>query len=241
MSGQTTERPRRVAGIRPEVATPELTPRTPFALSWSGGKDSALTLWALRHQGIEPAALVTTVTEDYERISMHGVRRELLARQSAALGIPLVEVMIPPDCANDVYESRMAQAFGTAPLASVAAVAFGDLFLEDVRAYREQRLTAAGKRGLFPSGGAIPVSLRESSSAPASRRPLSASTRARSTPRSPDVRMTNSCWPSCLRPSTPAARTASSTPSSTPARSLQSRSPARPARSSSARASSSAT
>jgi uncharacterized protein (TIGR00290 family) len=102
---------------------------------------------------MEPAALVTTVTEDYERISMHGVRRELLARQSAALGIPLVEVMIPPDCANDVYESRMTQAFGRAPLASVAAVAFGDLFLEDVRAYREQRLTAAGKRGLFPLWG----------------------------------------------------------------------------------------
>jgi uncharacterized protein (TIGR00290 family) len=133
--------------------TPELTPRTQFALSWSGGKDSALTLWALRRQGMEPAALITTVTEEYERISMHGVRRELLARQAAALGIPLVEVMIPPGCANDVYEARMVRAFGKAPLASVAAVAFGDLFLEDVRAYREQRLTAAGKRGLFPLWG----------------------------------------------------------------------------------------
>ena len=62
------------------------------ALSWSGGKDSALTLWTLREQGVEPAALITTVTDQYDRISMHGVRRELLARQAAAAGIPLVEV-----------------------------------------------------------------------------------------------------------------------------------------------------
>jgi diphthamide synthase (EF-2-diphthine--ammonia ligase) len=64
------------------------------ALSWSGGKDSALTLWTLRSEGVEPEALITTVTEEYERISMHGVRRELLARQAAAAGIPLVEVRI---------------------------------------------------------------------------------------------------------------------------------------------------
>jgi uncharacterized protein (TIGR00290 family) len=153
MSGRTTERPRRSRPLGPRAAPPELTPRTPFALSWSGGKDSALTLWTLRRQGMEPQALITTVTEDYERISMHGVRRELLARQAGALGIPLVEVVIPPGCVNDVYEARMARAFGRAPLASVAAVAFGDLFLEDVRAYREQRLAAGGKRGLFPLWG----------------------------------------------------------------------------------------
>jgi uncharacterized protein (TIGR00290 family) len=129
MSGRTTERPRRSRPLGPRAAPPELTPRTPFALSWSGGKDSALTLWTLRRQGMEPQALITTVTEDYERISMHGVRRELLARQAGALGIPLVEVVIPPGCVNDVYEARMARAFGRAPLASVAAVAFGDLFL----------------------------------------------------------------------------------------------------------------
>jgi uncharacterized protein (TIGR00290 family) len=102
---------------------------------------------------MEPEALITTVTESYERISMHGVRRELLASQSSALGIPLVEVRIPPACVNDVYEARMAQAFASPPLSSVEAVAFGDLFLEDVRAYRETRLTAAGKRGLFPLWG----------------------------------------------------------------------------------------
>jgi uncharacterized protein (TIGR00290 family) len=123
------------------------------ALSWSGGKDSALTLWALRGEGVEPEALITTVTDEYDRISMHGVRRELLASQSGALGIPLVEVRIPPACVNEVYEARMAEAFASPPLSDVQAVAFGDLFLEDVRAYRETRLTAAGKRGLFPLWG----------------------------------------------------------------------------------------
>ncbi len=150
MSGQTTERRRGTRPSGPRAALAESTSRTPFALSWSGGKDSALTLWALRRQGREPEALITTVTEGYERISMHGVRRELLARQAGALGIPLVEVVIPPGCVNEVYEARMAEAFGSAPLSGVAAVAFGDLFLEEVRAYREARLAAAGKRGLFP-------------------------------------------------------------------------------------------
>jgi uncharacterized protein (TIGR00290 family) len=123
------------------------------ALSWSGGKDSALTLLTLRRQGRQPEVLITTVTDTYERISMHGVRRELLARQADALRIPLVEVVIPPACVNEVYEARMAAAFASAPLAGVDAVAFGDLFLEDVRAYREARLAAGGKRGLFPLWG----------------------------------------------------------------------------------------
>ena len=95
-------------------------------------------------------ALITTVTEGYDRISMHGVRRELLAQQSEALDIPLVEVVIPPGCVNEVYEARMAEAFACAPLSRVNEVAFGDLFLDDVRAYREARLAAAGKQGLFP-------------------------------------------------------------------------------------------
>jgi uncharacterized protein (TIGR00290 family) len=125
----------------------------PHALSWSGGKDSALSLWKMREQGIEPQALITTVTEGYDRISMHGVRRELLAAQSDALGVPLVEVVIPPACVNEVYEARMADAFAAPPLAEVDAVAFGDLFLEDIRAYREERLAASGRRGLFPLWG----------------------------------------------------------------------------------------
>jgi uncharacterized protein (TIGR00290 family) len=132
---------------------PEPPLHASLALSWSGGKDSALTLWALRGQAMEPDALITTITDGYERISMHGVRRELLARQADALGIPLVEVIIPPDCVNEVYEARLAQAFACEPLAGVEAVAFGDLFLEDVRAYREDRLASAEKRGLFPLWG----------------------------------------------------------------------------------------
>ena len=124
-----------------------------FALSWSGGKDSALALWALRREQLEPEALITTITDAYDRVSMHGVRRELLARQAEALGLPLVEVVIPPACGIEIYEARMAEAFAAAPLSGIEAVAFGDLFLEDVRAYREERLAAAGKRGLFPLWG----------------------------------------------------------------------------------------
>jgi uncharacterized protein (TIGR00290 family) len=150
MSGQTIESPRRSRSEARPHASPRLRP---FALSWSGGKDSALTLWTLRRQAMEPQALITTVTEGYDRISMHGVRRELLARQAGALGIPLVEVVIPPGCVNEVYEARMARAFASPPLTAVEAVAFGDLFLEDVRAYREARLAAAGRRGLFPLWG----------------------------------------------------------------------------------------
>jgi uncharacterized protein (TIGR00290 family) len=124
-----------------------------LALSWSGGKDSALTLWSLRRRRVEPEALITTVTETYDRVSIHGVRRELLARQAEALGIPLVEVVIPPDCVNEIYDARMSRAFAAEPLSTVAAVAFGDLFLEDVRAYREERLASAGRRGVFPLWG----------------------------------------------------------------------------------------
>jgi uncharacterized protein (TIGR00290 family) len=133
-----------------EKTSAQLEPDEPFALSWSGGKDSALALWTLRGRGREPDALVTTVTDAYRRISMHGVRRELLALQSSALGIPLVEVPIPPACTNAVYEARMAEAFSSPPLSDLDVVAFGDLFLEDVRAYREERLAASGRRAVFP-------------------------------------------------------------------------------------------
>jgi uncharacterized protein (TIGR00290 family) len=120
-----------------------------LALSWSGGKDSALALWALREElGVEPIALLTTITEDYERISMHAVRVELLRAQARATGLELVEIRIPA-----AYEARMAEAMGRPPLDQAGTVAFGDLFLEDVRAYREERLTAAGRTGLFPLWG----------------------------------------------------------------------------------------
>jgi uncharacterized protein (TIGR00290 family) len=130
-------------------AAPNRTPSA-LALAWSGGKDSALALGMLRREGVNVRALLTTVTEEYERVSMHGVRRELLHRQAEALGIPLVEVSIPPACPNDVYEERMALALASPPLEALEAVAFGDLFLEDVRAYREERLAATGKRAVFP-------------------------------------------------------------------------------------------
>lgn len=122
-----------------------------LALSWSGGKDSALALWVLRRElGLEPQAPITTVTEGYERISMHGVRRALLHRQAVALALPVAEVLIPPECTNQVYDTRMSQGLASAPLRGVGTVAFGDLFLQDVRRYREQRLRAAAKTALFP-------------------------------------------------------------------------------------------
>ena len=122
----------------------------PVALAWSGGKDSALALAALQRDGTEVAALVTTFTDDYDRVSMHGVRRALLRDQAAAAGIPLVEVGIPAACGDAVYAARMEEALRSPPLVELEAVAFGDLFLEDVRAYREERLASAGKTALFP-------------------------------------------------------------------------------------------
>lgn len=126
--------------------------------AWSGGKDSVLALHALRGcdvgRGPEAprpvAALLTTVTEGYDRISMHGVRRELLHAQAAATGLPLVEVFIPPQCVNAVYEARMGETMARARAAGIEEVAFGDLFLEDVRGYRERQLAVAGMRALFP-------------------------------------------------------------------------------------------
>jgi uncharacterized protein (TIGR00290 family) len=126
----------------------------PLALSWSGGKDSALALWVLREElGIEPLALLTTITEDYDRISMHGVRRELLRAQARAVEVDLVEIEIPAACINKVYESRMESALQQPPLADAQTIAFADLFLADIRAYREERLTAAGRKALFPIWG----------------------------------------------------------------------------------------
>jgi uncharacterized protein (TIGR00290 family) len=135
-------------------------------LSWSGGKDSALALWTMRAEGIEPAALLTTINEDFERISIHGVRRELLHAQAAAVDLPLVEVRIPTACVNELYEERMAAALTSTaagepdaagraapPLAEVETFAFADLFLADIRAYREERLAAAGRMAIFPLWG----------------------------------------------------------------------------------------
>lgn len=126
---------------------------TEVVLSWSGGKDSALALQALRDRGIDVRALLTTVTETYDRISMHGVRRELLRAQATAAGIDLVEVPIPPQCPNEVYEERMSAAISSPALGEVQTYAFGDLFLEDIRAYRVERLARVGKSCTFPIWG----------------------------------------------------------------------------------------
>lgn len=127
---------------------------TPVVFSWSAGKDSAFGLWTLlRDPAYEVRSLLTTITEGYDRVSMSGVREALLDRQAEALGLPVIKVRIPPACANEVYEQRMASTFAAEAFDGVDHVAFSDLFLEDVRAYREDRLAQVGKRGVFPLWG----------------------------------------------------------------------------------------
>jgi uncharacterized protein (TIGR00290 family) len=124
---------------------------TPLVFSWSGGKDSAMALHVLlRDPQFEVVSLLTTVTEGYERISMHGVRNELLRRQAASIGLPVEEVRIPPQCVNPIYEARMAEAVLRFRDRGVLHFAFGDIFLEDLRAYREQKLMRANMTALFP-------------------------------------------------------------------------------------------
>jgi diphthamide synthase (EF-2-diphthine--ammonia ligase) len=128
--------------------------KKPILLSWSGGKDSALALHALRSSpDFEPAGLLTTINEDYDRISVHGVRRELLERQAASIGLPLHKVLIPKDCPNEIYEDRLAAALREAKAQGIHHVAFGDLFLEDIRAYREKQMAALGLTPVFPVWG----------------------------------------------------------------------------------------
>jgi uncharacterized protein (TIGR00290 family) len=123
-------------------------------LSWSSGKDSAHTLHVLRERGeVEVVGLLTTVNAAVDRVAMHAVRRALLEEQAAAVGLPLHAVAIPSPCPNDVYESAMAQALARARERGVDAVAFGDLFLTDVRRYREQRMAGTGMTPLFPLWG----------------------------------------------------------------------------------------
>jgi len=122
-------------------------------MAWSGGKDSALALAAVLRDGrYDVAALLTTVTERYDRVSMHGVRRTLLRQQAEALGLRLEEVVIPPQCSNDEYEKRMAAALATvrSQFPGLHAAVFGDLFLTDIRAYRERMLARVGMHALFP-------------------------------------------------------------------------------------------
>src|SRR5262249_37656445 len=120
-------------------------------VSWSGGKDSCLTLGEiLRDARFSVEALLTTVTEGFDRISMHGVRRVLLEQQAAALEVPLEVVYIPQAATNDVYQARMEAAFERYRAMGVTTIAFGDLFLADIRKYREQWLAQAGMTPIFP-------------------------------------------------------------------------------------------
>ncbi|MCS6818276.1 MAG: diphthine--ammonia ligase [Blastocatellia bacterium] len=120
-------------------------------VSWSGGKDSAMALWEVQKAGTyEILTLLTTVTEAYDRVSMHGVRRTLLAAQARALGLPLQEVFLSPEASNAEYEARMEEVLLAYQELGVRTVLFGDIFLEEIRQYRERNLARIGMRGLFP-------------------------------------------------------------------------------------------
>jgi len=130
--------------------------RKSVVLSWSGGKDSALALDALsRNPAVKVVGLLTSVTSSYDRISVHGVRRSMLEAQVERLGLPLFEITLEPNCTNDAYELAFREALEgiRRKLPDVAHIAFGDLFLEDVRAYRERLLAGSGFDPLFPIWG----------------------------------------------------------------------------------------
>src|SRR3984893_11743183 len=123
-------------------------------VSWSSGKDSAWMVHVLRRQpGIELAAMLTTVNEVYQRVAMHAVRVDVLQAQADALGLPLWQIQIPSPCPNEVYERAMAGAVERAVGDGFTHVAFGDLFLEDIRRYREAHLAGTGLTPLFPLFG----------------------------------------------------------------------------------------
>ena len=131
-------------------------------LSWSGGKDSALALDALsRDPTVEVAGLLTSVTRTYDRISVHGVRRAMLEAQVERLGLPLFEISLDPNCTNDAYEAAFHAALHEIrwDIPQVAYIAFGDLFLEDVRTYRERLLEGSGFEPIFPIWGLDTASL----------------------------------------------------------------------------------
>ncbi|HVU46404.1 MAG TPA: hypothetical protein VHD85_09780 [Terracidiphilus sp.] len=120
-------------------------------LSWSSGKDSAWTLYVLqRDPEVEVCGLLTTLNTEFDRVAMHGTRRAVLEAQAAAAGLPLWVVPLPWPCTNEIYEQRMAEACQRAIDEQIDAVAFGDLFLTDVRAYRERQLAPTGLEPIFP-------------------------------------------------------------------------------------------
>lgn len=128
--------------------------KKPIVMCWSGGKDSALALDALFYsEEWQVVELLTTVTEGYDRISMHGVRRELLEAQAHSLGIPLKQVLIPPQCINDTYQNRMREACENYKALGIHHMAFGDLYLQDIRDYRDRMLAQVGMTAIYPLWG----------------------------------------------------------------------------------------
>jgi uncharacterized protein (TIGR00290 family) len=123
-------------------------------LSWSGGKDSALALYEIQQAGdYEITSLLTTITEDYDRSSMHGIRRVLIEQQAGSLGIPLEKVLLSPISSNEEYDAKMREMLERYRAEGVSTVVFGDIFLEDIRKYREERLASVGMKGIFPLWG----------------------------------------------------------------------------------------
>jgi uncharacterized protein (TIGR00290 family) len=122
-------------------------------VSWSSGKDSAWMVHVLRRRGVEMGAVLTTINADAQRVAMHAVRVELLAAQARALGLPLWQVPIPSPCPNEAYESAMAAAVRRAVAEGFTHVAFADLFLQDIRRYREEKLAGSGLTPIFPLFG----------------------------------------------------------------------------------------
>jgi len=120
-------------------------------VSWSGGKDSSLALYEVqKNENYEVVALFSTITKDYDRVTMHGVRRVLLEEQARAIGIPVHEVFIPKNVSNEEYNSIMEKEMIEAKKNGISSVVFGDIFLEDVRKYREENLSKVSMKGIFP-------------------------------------------------------------------------------------------
>ena len=123
-------------------------------MSWSSGKDSAYALWTLQKSGtVDIEGLLTTVNEDRDRVAMHSTRRVLLERQAAALGLPLHAIDLPEACTNDIYEARMRGAIEKSQQDGITQMGFGDLFLEDIRSYRETMLADQPIDPVFPIWG----------------------------------------------------------------------------------------
>lgn len=120
-------------------------------ISWSSGKDCAFALWEAKRQGLaDIVGVLTTLNETFDRVAMHGVRHSLLDKQIAALGLPAIKVLLPWPCSNGIYEVKMAEACAQMRALDVEHIVFGDLFLRDIRAYREDKLRQAGMTPIFP-------------------------------------------------------------------------------------------